>query len=115
MIGSEPFMYSSDFPHEVNAQTCKRELSELIENAQLSDEDKEAILFANTLEFYGLGKEGAEEKTTILNAFPDRGVQTMKLNYFLTQIRCISTSPSSRAVTRRLHNSRCTGDQALSP
>jgi hypothetical protein len=82
MIGSEPFMYSSDFPHEVNAQTCKRELSELIENAQLSDEDKEAILFANTLEFYGLGKEGAEEKTTIHNAFPDRGVQTMKLNYF---------------------------------
>jgi predicted TIM-barrel fold metal-dependent hydrolase len=49
-------MYSSDFPHEVNAQTCKRELNELIENAQLSDEDKEAILFANALEFYGLGK-----------------------------------------------------------
>lgn len=56
MIGSEPFMYSSDFPHEVNAQTCKRELNELIENAQLSDEDKEAILCANALEFYGFGK-----------------------------------------------------------
>jgi predicted TIM-barrel fold metal-dependent hydrolase len=52
-------MYSSDFPHEVNAQTCTRELNELIENAQLSDEDKEAILFANALEFYGFGKEGA--------------------------------------------------------
>ena len=40
MVGNEPFMYSSDFPHEVNAATCKKELDELIENGELSDADK---------------------------------------------------------------------------
>lgn len=53
MVGSEPFMYSSDFPHEVNAQTCKHELHELIENEELSKDDKEAILCRNALAFYG--------------------------------------------------------------
>jgi predicted TIM-barrel fold metal-dependent hydrolase len=47
-------MYSSDFPHEVNAATCKKELDELIENAELSTSDQEAILYRNALEFYGL-------------------------------------------------------------
>lgn len=54
MVGNEPFMYSSDFPHEVNAATCKKELDELIENAELSTSDQEAILYRNALEFYGL-------------------------------------------------------------
>ncbi|MGH7872358.1 MAG: amidohydrolase family protein [Candidatus Binatia bacterium] len=55
MAGAEPFMYSSDFPHEVNSETCRHELNELIENDQLSDADKEAILYQNAIEFYGLG------------------------------------------------------------
>jgi predicted TIM-barrel fold metal-dependent hydrolase len=54
MVGNEPFMYSTDFPHEVNAETCKRELDELIENGELSDAEKEAILYDNAAEFYGI-------------------------------------------------------------
>jgi uncharacterized protein len=53
MIGNEPFMYSSDFPHEVNAATCKQELDVLIENKELSDGDKVAILHDNAVAFYG--------------------------------------------------------------
>ncbi len=53
MVGREPFMYSSDFPHEVNAQTCKSELNELLENRELSEADKIAILRDNALAFYG--------------------------------------------------------------
>ena len=56
MVGNEPFMYSTDFPHEVNATTCKHELDELIENAELSANDKEAILYRNAEWFYGIGK-----------------------------------------------------------
>ena len=54
MVGAEPFMYSSDFPHEVNSETCRHELEELIENNDLSDEDKDAILCANARSFYNL-------------------------------------------------------------
>ncbi|HWH76702.1 MAG TPA: amidohydrolase family protein, partial [Candidatus Binatus sp.] len=54
MIGHEPFMYSSDFPHEVNSATCKKELDELIDNRQLSEQDKAAILYDNAVTFYRL-------------------------------------------------------------
>jgi predicted TIM-barrel fold metal-dependent hydrolase len=54
MIGNEPFMYSTDFPHEVNAETCKKELGELIDHDVLSEEDKDAILYRNAEEFYGI-------------------------------------------------------------
>ena len=37
-------MYSTDFPHEVNAGPASKELNELIENHDLSDADKDAIL-----------------------------------------------------------------------
>ena len=53
MVGNEPFMYSTDFPHEVNALICKKELAELVENRELSDEDKDAILARNAEKFYG--------------------------------------------------------------
>lgn len=52
MIGSQPFMYSSDFPHEVNAATCKKELKELTDNPELAAVDREAILSRNAAEFY---------------------------------------------------------------
>lgn len=54
MIGNRPFMYSTDFPHEVNSKTCKQELAELLENEELSEDDKEAILYRNALAFYNL-------------------------------------------------------------
>lgn len=53
MVGHEPFMYSTDFPHEVNAKTCKHELDELIENRELAEDAKDAILYRNALIFYG--------------------------------------------------------------
>ena len=54
MVGNQPFLYSTDFPHEVNAATCREELDELIKNDELSEEDKDAILQNNAVEFYRL-------------------------------------------------------------
>ena len=56
IVGNEPFMYSTDFPHEVNAATCKKELDELIENEALSTRDRQAILCDNAVKFYGIGR-----------------------------------------------------------
>lgn len=53
-VGSEPFVFSSDFPHEVNAAMCKHELGELIESDELSDADKANILAGNAERFYRL-------------------------------------------------------------
>jgi predicted TIM-barrel fold metal-dependent hydrolase len=53
LIGNEPFMYSTDFPHEVNAETCKKDLVELTDNDALSAEDKDSILYRNAEDFYG--------------------------------------------------------------
>jgi len=53
-VGNSPFFYSSDFPHEVNNDTCKEEIEELLENEALSSADKEAILLKNAERFYRL-------------------------------------------------------------
>jgi predicted TIM-barrel fold metal-dependent hydrolase len=54
MVGAGPFMYSSDFPHEVNSESCRHELDELIENENLSEQEKDAILCGNAMKFYRL-------------------------------------------------------------
>ena len=54
-FGSSAFVFSSDFPHEVNLDICRHEIEEICENAELSDDDKDAILFRNALRLYGLG------------------------------------------------------------
>jgi len=54
MVGNKPFMFSSDFPHEVNNHFCKEEIEELEENVELSDADKAAILGENARAFYQL-------------------------------------------------------------
>ena len=54
IVGNKPFIYSSDFPHEVNNETCKHEISELLENSRLTADDKEAILHGNAERFYAL-------------------------------------------------------------
>ena len=55
LVGSaRPFIFSSDYPHEVNAELCRHEIEELLENDALSQHDKEAILFHNAAEFYGI-------------------------------------------------------------
>ncbi len=53
-VGAEPFMFSSDYPHEVNAEMCKHELAELMENEQLTEADKAAVLHGNAERFYRL-------------------------------------------------------------
>ena len=47
IVGNKPFVYSSDFPHEVNGTTCKQEIKDLLDNEKLTDLDKNAILGGN--------------------------------------------------------------------
>ena len=54
VVGREAFIYSSDFPHEVNVDTVRGEIDELVANDELTDEDKAAILRENAARFYGL-------------------------------------------------------------
>ena len=54
ITGNKPYVFSTDYPHEVDAQTCKHELEELRENSQLTAADKDAILFGNSQRFYQL-------------------------------------------------------------
>ena len=53
-VGNKPFVYSSDFPHEVNNEFCKHEISELLENDGLTSADKAALLHGNARRFYNL-------------------------------------------------------------
>ena len=46
-------MFSSDFPHEVNVHTVKKEIQELCERGGISDAAKRAILRDNAGRFYG--------------------------------------------------------------
>jgi len=54
IVGNKPFIFSSDFPHEVNNDTCKAELEELDENSRLTEADKDAVRYVNAERFYGL-------------------------------------------------------------
>ena len=54
VAGDGAFMFSSDFPHEVNAQTVLKEIRELREREEISDAAKEAVLRGNAARFYGL-------------------------------------------------------------
>lgn len=53
-IGREPWVFSSDFPHEVNPEICRHEIDELLEHAELDEADKAAILHGNAERLYGL-------------------------------------------------------------
>jgi predicted TIM-barrel fold metal-dependent hydrolase len=52
VAGEQAFMFSSDFPHEVNAQTIRKEIRELREREEISEEAKQAILCGNAARFY---------------------------------------------------------------
>ncbi|HEY3117031.1 MAG TPA: amidohydrolase family protein [Chloroflexota bacterium] len=54
VMGNQPFLYSSDFPHEVTNQSCKHDIEELLESDDLTQADKEAILGRNAECFYRL-------------------------------------------------------------
>lgn len=51
-FGNKGFMFSSDFPHEVNTEMCKREIGEILEHTELSDQDRQFILCRNAEQFY---------------------------------------------------------------
>jgi len=53
-LGPEAWVFSSDFPHEVNIDTCRHEAEEVLANDELSPEAKRAIFFQNSERFYGL-------------------------------------------------------------
>ena len=53
LVGSGPLVFSSDFPHEVTAATCRHEIDELLENPALAGADKQAILANNAERLYG--------------------------------------------------------------
>ncbi len=52
--GEGAFIFSSDFPHEVNTHTVQKEIRELRENEEINASAKEAILYGNAARFYGL-------------------------------------------------------------
>ena len=52
VAGEQAFMFSSDFPHEVNLHTVRKEIREVRERKELSDSAKQAILRDNAARFY---------------------------------------------------------------
>jgi hypothetical protein len=54
VVGNQPFLYSSDFPHEVTNTSCKHDIGELLESDEISSDDKDALLWRNSESFYKL-------------------------------------------------------------
>ena len=54
IVGNTPFLYSSDFPHEVTHESCKHDLGELMESDEITADDKAAMLWRNAETFYKL-------------------------------------------------------------
>ncbi|MDE0034650.1 MAG: amidohydrolase family protein [Deltaproteobacteria bacterium] len=59
-VGHRPFLYSSDFPHEVTTNSCIHDIGELMESDEITDEDKAAMLYRNAERFYKPEPEPAE-------------------------------------------------------
>lgn len=53
-VGRQPFMFCSDFPHEITMDNCMEEIDEILERPDLTQEDKTAILSDNARAFYKL-------------------------------------------------------------
>jgi predicted TIM-barrel fold metal-dependent hydrolase len=54
VVGNSPFLYSSDFPHEVTHESCKHDIGELMESDEITADDKAAMLWRNAETFYKL-------------------------------------------------------------
>jgi predicted TIM-barrel fold metal-dependent hydrolase len=52
VAGPEAFLYSSDFPHEVNRESVRHEIEEVLET-DMTAAEKEKILHKNAQRFYG--------------------------------------------------------------
>ena len=53
-VGPEPFMFASDFPHEIPLDHCMREIDEILERGDIKNEHKAMILGENARRFYQL-------------------------------------------------------------
>lgn len=51
-VGHGPFIYATDFPHEVNSEYCKEGIWALLEDSELSSKDTEAIFHRNAERYY---------------------------------------------------------------
>lgn len=51
-VGPGPFMFASDFPHEISMENCMEEIDEILEREDLAEDHKMAILGANARRFY---------------------------------------------------------------
>lgn len=51
-VGPKPFMFASDFPHEISINNCMEEIDEILEREDLANEHKSAILGDNARRFY---------------------------------------------------------------
>lgn len=59
LVGNGPFVFASDFPHEVSAADCRHEIAEIVESEELTEADKAAILGENAMRLYGVSVEAA--------------------------------------------------------
>ena len=53
-VGPQPFMFASDFPHEISLGNCMEEIDEILERTDLKQEHKAAILGDNARRFYNI-------------------------------------------------------------
>lgn len=53
-VGPEPFMFCSDFPHEITMENCMEEIEEILERKDIEDKHKPAVLGDNARRFYKL-------------------------------------------------------------
>jgi len=51
-LGPKPFMFASDFPHEISIDNSMEEIDEILEREDLPNEHKVAILGDNARRFY---------------------------------------------------------------
>ncbi|MBI3767585.1 MAG: amidohydrolase [Deltaproteobacteria bacterium] len=54
LTGGERLLFASDFPHEVNLERCRREIAAFASHAELSEQQRIAVLAGNARRFYGL-------------------------------------------------------------
>jgi uncharacterized protein len=51
-VGPQPFMFASDFPHEISLDNCLEEIDEIVVRHDLNEDHKAAILSENARRFY---------------------------------------------------------------
>ena len=52
-VGPEPFMFASDFPHEITIENCMEEIDEILEREDIKEEHQMLILRENARNMYG--------------------------------------------------------------